>query len=898
MKDLLTICLVPEQHEQEASHLLSAWSYAGLLGNVLLVSSTDRDASCQYTDGQEWKTGQLGRVLGKATYETVTSVVLRPDGPSSDPETLAREHRIAEDLRDLFSGTDVETRLVTVGVANPDQPTGDRAFSPQFNLHLLHDLVMIGDVSAARSPVGAEDLVCLCAMTALLVGGGWSFSEQAWKLSDRPVGNTKPFRIVRPQIRILYGGDPRIRLSLGKLPIQPPWPRPKDTETIRVGPEIEVPNSFGDTLASWCEFDIRRPPRPTDTRPSLWDQIKDALRKLRSPMPAPRPLDPVEQALKRLDAMINPDREESPGQTRTGSRGRIGVGTRAKRSDLIRDIRRAGMPNLSMGQVGTPETWQRIRLAMYGLVDASTIPEEVQVPPPPLGAEPHLRPVWSNPDQVAPSPDAEPFLPDSELAAKLGVDHIDPIDVDLCRAAHRIITAPVKGSSPKYRKGEDRAKSDEGSEDQEGEDNSEGLPRRRRWLNWVDRWRWTPLWTLSDRLGTAVEKAYARFLEHSKPLSTDREYQAAAKARRRFTGFGWAFLILFLLAGLVFLENRTGWIASTTGFVFATKVKTNLDVIAWAAIGSFGLGMLGSLFRGMIITARAYEQAEKRRKQHSRTAHHYAHELNRLHTMTVEFDDHQKVIRTMLHEPFGPPGEIKSSAGRQRVPTHFFPNSMVVATSEADPARLSEEGKKISRAVIGRGWLVNTHSKALELWRPRFEQRVTTNFDPPDGDNSPHGAEFVVDTETGETVLYPRAHFTEAYMKGDYLRRALRIEVPLSVADEGFDVKKFLGPVQVEHGPELSGSSVEDFLALPDPEDVDWFDEKVLNKAASGSMRRPAEREASDQPVELPDGDAREEMLLASWRIPVSQPIEPRLLAGWQADIRPGDSRSDKAEYA
>jgi len=893
MKGLLTICLVPEHHHQEASDLLSAWSYAGLLGDVLLVSSTDRDSSCQYSTGSEWKSGHLGRVLGKATYETVTAVVLRPDGPAADKETVDREHRIAEDLRDLFAGTDVETRLVTVGVANPDQPTGDRAFSPQFNLHLLHDLVMVGDVSVARSPVGAEDLICLCAMTALLVGGGWAFSEGPWKLTDRPVGNAKPFRIVRPQIRILYGGDPRIRLSLGKLPIQPPWPRPKGTETIRVGPQIEVPKSFGDTLASWCEFDMRRPARPADPKPSLLDQIKEALTKLLSPVPAPRPLDPVEQALKRLDALINPAGKKSPDDNRTETRDRIENGTPAQRRDLIRNIRRAGMPDLTMGRVGTPETWQRMRTALYGLVDASTIPEEVQVPPPPLGAEPHLRPVWSNPDQVAPSPDAEPFPLDGELAAELGVDHIDPIDVDLCRAAHRIISAPVKGLSPEGLKDEDDQKNLE-----EMEDDSESLRRHNRWLDWVDRWRWTPLWALSDRLGSAVERAYARFLDHRRPLRTHRKYREAVKARSRFTGFGWTFLGLFLLAGLVFLENRTGWIWSITGFKISNKRQTNLDAIAWAAIGGFAVGMLGSLFRWMIITSQAYERAERKRKQRSRTAHHYAHELHRLHTMTAEFDDHQQVIRTMLHEPFGPPGEIRSRGGRKRVPYHFFPNSIVIATSEADPTRLADEGKKIARSVIGRGWLANTHGLALALWRPRFEQRVTTNFETPDSDNSPPGAEFVVNPETGDAVLYPRPHFTEASTKGSYLRRALRIEVPLSVTDEGFDIKNLLGPVQVEHGPELSGSSVEDFLALPDPEDVDWFDERVLNKTASGWMRRPDKRESSDQPVELPDGGSREEMILASWRIPVSPPIEPRHLAGWQAATRPTDSRSDRAEYA
>lgn len=856
MSESLTVCVVPEDYRAEASDLFTSWTQAGLIGGVVLCSQSDPEADCHFSDDLEWKSGRLWKVLGRATYEAVTVAVLRPDGPSDNEEKVDWEHRLAEDLSKPFEGSKVRLRRITVGVANPEMPTGDRAFSPQWDAHLLHDLSMVGHVEAVRSPVGAEDRAGVCMVTALLAGGGWAFTNQVWKVSDRPVGNTKPFRIVRPQIRILYGGDPRIRVAAGTIPITPPWPRPKGTETIRVGPDIEVPRDLGISLASRCEFRLRQARTGVEPEVSFTDKMRTAVRILGKPLTSPRPPDPVERALDRLNAMDaglsgHPRQAESPTEDR---------------AMLLKRIRRSGMPDLALGRVGDPEPWRRMRRVLYGLVDASVPGEDVRMPYHPQGADPSLLPVWSDPHMIAPPPDAEAFDLDGDLPDELGTDRIEAIDVANCRTAHHRITGGDSNSPA--------------SDTEERQDDGEMADR---WLSWRERWRWTPLWTLADRLAGSLEGAHRAFAQYSQRARSDSEHRAAVHARRKLRRTGWTLTIAALLAGLAVAERHTGLAGDWLQFVIGPPAGSYFDIIAYAALGAFGVGVMGSLARRVVVATLAFEKAERSRESHSNAARHYASELARLHTAAAEFHDHQKVIRTMLHKPFGPLTESPDVGPQRRlIPEHCVPASIVIATSAADPAKLADVRKEIAQGVINRGWLLDAHSKALALWRPSFERQVTTDFDPPDADNSPPDAEFLHDPAGGGAVPFPRQHFTDTVAADSALRRALRIEFPLSVTEEGFDALRILGLVQVEHGPQMPDTSAEEFLRIDEPGDQDWFSQEILDKAA-GLKRRHTRLEGPEKLIELPDGEERDEMIMANWLIPMSDPIEPRHLAGWRS---------------
>lgn len=867
----LTVCLAP-LHEMEVEGVLASWTQAGLLGNVVLCSETGPEAYCRYSAGAEWRSDRLWEVLRRATYRAVTVAALRLDGPFSDPYLFDVEHRLAGDVKRAFTNTKVDVRAITVGVANPGVTTGDGAFSPQWDLHLLHDLHMVADIEAASAPVSTADRAGLCAMTSLLAGGGWVFSTEPWDLADRTDGNVKPFRIVRPQIRILLGGDLGARISTGITPIEPPWPEPEDAGTIRVGAGIEVPLYLGETLAARCGFRCSPAGALVEKEPTLVDKLRHAPRILGRRLGPQRPRNEVEAALRRLVAMDASgghagELRSPPSRTRGAeSEGPVQF------ADLLRRLTRAGMPGLTTGRVGTPEVWRQVRAMLYGLVDASPVPAGIDLPQPPAGAESHLRPVWLDPAKVAPAPDAAPFALPADLAGQLGASRIEAIDVVNCRIADRLLSA---GGGEEDRHAGDG--SDAGKDDV-----------RSRWRDWLDRWRWTPLWVLADRLSAAREAAYKGLVRYLIPVDSDREHREAARALGKFHRVGISLLAVAAISAMMVYERHAGIIGSAFGVSMGPLTGTNLDIFLLVAFCVFAAGLLGALGRRSVLATLAFEKAERLRDYRSQTAEHYAAELMRLHIAAGEFDDHQRVIRAMLHQPFGPRGGSSGKHRAGRAPASGVPASMVVATAATDEAGLSELCQ-MAPPVTTRGWLVDAHAQAVELWRPLYDRQVTTDFDLPDADNSPPGAEFRRDPATGEVIPFPREHFRESVTAGTGLRTHLRNAFAFSVAGGGLDTFRAIGKINVEYGPELPGVTAERFLELPGlSSKVDWFDAGILSKAAPARARRPSGEISSGHPVVLPD-DGDRQMVMASWRVPRSDPIEPRHLAGWSRDTDPPD---------
>ena len=243
----------------------------------------------------------------------------------------------------------------------------------------------------------------------------------------------------------------------------------------------------------------------------------------------------------------------------------------------------------------------------------------------------------------------------------------------------------------------------------------------------------------------------------------------------------------------------------------------------------------------------------------------------------------------MLHQPFGPRNGSFGEHRAGRVPASGVPASMVVATAAADEAGLAELCQ-MAPPVTPRGWLVDAHAQAVELWRPHYDRQVITDFDLPDADNSPPGAEFRRDRVTGEPIPFSRAHFRESVTTETGLRAYLRSAFAFSVVGRSLDTFRAIGKINVEHGPALPGVTAETFLELPElSSKVDWFDTEILSKAAPARARRPSGVISSGKPVVLPDDGDRRSMVMASWRVPLSDPIEPRQLTGWQLDTDSDD---------
>ena len=351
------------------------------------------------------------------------------------------------------------------------------------------------------------------------------------------------------------------------------------------------------------------------------------------------------------------------------------------------------------------------------------------------------------------------------------------------------------------------------------------------------------------------------------------------------------------ISALVVYERHAGIVGSAFGVSVGPLTGTNLDIFFLVAFCAFAAGLLGALCRRSVLATLAFEETERLREYRSKAAQHYAGELMRLHTAAGEFDDHQRVIRTMLHQPFGPRGGSPGEHLAGRVPASGVPASMVVATAVADEAGLAELCQ-MAPPVTTRGWLVDAHARAIELWRTRYDRQVTTDFELPDADNSPPGAEFRRDPVTGEAIPFAREHFRDSVTADTGLRTHLRNAFAFSVVGGGLDTFRAVGKINVEYGPGLPGLTAESFLELPGlSSKVDWFDAGILSNAAPARARRPSGEISSGNPVVLPDDADRQSMLMASWRVPLSDPIEPRHLAGWQLDTEPQELQPVDKKY-
>ncbi len=981
----LTVCagVHPALYEPH----LAAWASAGLISGVAScslqsLSGSFAEADCRFADGTSWLESRLDEVLRRERYETVTLVVLRTDGLSADPRLIQLEAGALDAMRRKFLAVDVRLRAVTVAVARPGAAFAQEAFSPMWDLHLLHDSRILADAHSPYLSLTEDDAPGLCALTALCAGGSWSFSDEPWIADEQIDRVVKPVRLVRPQLRIVLAEKFDVEEASGLVFTSSPWPEPSDLDTQRSNPGVFPPMSFVRPLAEGCRF-VCAPsapdPEETDVAWRRMISLKGgrfvkAVKALFAPLEPPSPTNDVEQALETFDSL----RQDDAAST-------------------VNSLRLAGMPGLATGLRATPKTWEFMRQALYGLVDGSEMPAGVRRPPPTPGSDQDQRLIWCDPSMVAPSPDAEPFNLPPMAAAELGVEKVDALDAALCRRVQRFIDkeeerrrareerlaqgeedaedeaawdeaaagedgdaddiderqfgfsqtsrTPVEvdeadetsrssqvGSEidsdsddpfAAYRPEDDEADDDElfarqvlseahrRAEDAEANDETAGGLAldsfKRSWGDWLSRWRWTPLWGLADHLANALETAAANFALKKSRCHSQKEYEYAVSSKRKFKRVLILIGIAAVIGGLVILERHLGLL----GNLFQIGVRTDSLVDFYLFIGLVGLGVaaLGYFSKEAALDSLDYVEAEEERLERSKDAQVSALELTRLHTASVEFDDHQKVIRRMLHEPFGrfvrTPRKSLEALEEEHVPA-----SMLIALAQVRSDRMEEICLRMRSEIFRQGWVAAAHEQAERFWSRHYEQKVNDEFPLPDEDNGPAGAARYRDVLTGAALPGPREHFRESVdsyglsLQAGFVNTAMREHFRESANSYGVGVDvrneaarlraadafenvpsrmEMLTLVHVLRVPAMTSVSVEEFLELHSGS-KDTFDAALLSPVASPFAHGQSREDSLDfsAPVRLSGGMGKAFDLWASWRMAVSGPIPPSHLTGWQ----------------
>ncbi|WP_419915219.1 hypothetical protein [Candidatus Poriferisodalis sp.] len=842
---------------------LREWSSAGLLSGLVLCDRTalaggPGAVECEGNLTGGWSRNSFLEALHQRQVKQLNVASLRPalaNTAQASAETSSEEEHALELIRMRFNNAPVDLRAFTVSILDTASTAGYETFSPAWDMHLIHDRVAIADsrlpAHFTDADLDAEQRMALCAMTAVTLASGWSFSRPGRIPTDPGDATLKWVRVARPQLRVAFGGQLRSEASIGQLPTSPPWPMPEGSGAARAQAGAVPPPQTAEDMASalgltCAAFDPEPQPRTSFAylRQAAWL----ALTKDVDPPPEVTDQERELQRLREMLARRSPELGSDPVERAVA---------------IARLFERSGLSGLVGGAPADPVRWEELRDFAFCLVDGGEPDEQVAKRVPVPVDHSGTRLVWTHPASIIPAPQTcdEGAVPPSADAT-----------------TYAFTAADMAERTP------------QGDYDNDGDSAVEALAEDE---------------SLFGRIGAKLHSAMDEAVCYCKDdvRETEQEHDAYEHAERSVTRLrrirnGMAVLVLLAIA--VVAERMTG------------LVGTLLDAVGWGTIGGLTTTPLVDAVIGVVVSAaflgvltaqafgsgrallRHYDR-QRLRQWRAAAGDHYATETARLCAAVVEFDDHARIIGTMLHRPYaiGPPEAL------HRVDVGSMPSvvPMVLAQATPDPSRLAELRMHERAATVKPGWIAAIFDATYQQWHAEFADRVGGRFETPDDDHTMPGSTRHRDMHSGEELPGAREHFATAIADGDGPRLAATKQISDGHSTNTADVKEWLrklrnpvdlfGEVHVPRSPALNQASTRDFLHLRDQGDTLTWD--LLTPAA-----QPPSRDiwGTQQPAIVAESEERPETLLASWRLLISEPFEPKDLSCWQ----PGTEVSHTAD--
>ena len=380
---------------------LESWCRAGLLGGVAWARAADLagdagQAECAWADRRNWVRGPLSAVTSSGLSELWVAALR---GPGRAPEDA---HQIEEGALNSLSrlfGRAVAVRSLTATATSREDGFDHGDFSAMWDFHLFHDRRVTPDARSATTAASDGDALALSAALALCAAGGWSGSTAGLDLVDRVDGPVKHPRIVHSQQRVLHAPD----LAFLGNPASPPWPTPVAAGVRRALPGSMPPLQVARHLARACRFECAlAPPEDKEHResPGLWYCLFGRLSK-------PLPRTEGEHALRRLaNRTGGHGTPDADGMVPLRLDGPAGDG---RVTELVGHIRQSNFPigaRSAGAEDATPDTWQTVRGAFFGLVDGGEMPSGAPTVRSGQSRDGEML-VWTDPSALAPRRVAE-----------------------------------------------------------------------------------------------------------------------------------------------------------------------------------------------------------------------------------------------------------------------------------------------------------------------------------------------------------------------------------------------------------------------------------------------------------------------------------------------------------
>ncbi len=840
MSDSHRFLLLAASGDEQASaekldESLRSWCEAGMLGDVAFMSVGDLRASgfeaeCRYNSDGEWAEGSLRQAISGRRLSEVWLAVLRAPGSAGQ----AREEEDASHkLVSSVLNAPITFKSFTVGVCHDTMSHTAWDCSPVWDAHFLHDPRtqsydnVPSEASAGRSPMA------LCAMVALCQAGGWAGAKSSLPLpSDRHDSGRKPVRFVHCKMRVLHIQANDSSALPSQIPTEPPWPLPKASGVVRALPGTRPPLSLKEDLVASCRFACSDP--PVERREGRRPWLARVARGVFFPVPELSKQSKHEEAVNRLSRHtgVYDDDVDHEGFAD------LQVDSWASARGLSEAIRKSDFP-LPRGSSGaampTPDVWSRLRSAMFGLVDASDLPDGLEHPKQTSGQQ-TVRLVWTDPSGLAPSPD-------------------------------------------------------DAAEGQEEGAGGGGQPGDSLLEQVTDSLRWA--------VHHAVQGFIIHAKTLTSPQERHAALGAQKQARRVLLGMLAALCLVGVFAldqAQPFLGDLWEW-ATPWGALrlYGSRAWPIGWFLVMGAVAIAGLLLFLSAARGLLDKLEALDARNTTSKQYSLNASHYASEILRLTEAAAQFDDHKRIIVSFLYRPFGP----KRASGQALSDSEEMafaqepPPSMIVAWSDASEERQDEWHKEQAEETIEAGWMRNAFRETARIHAEKYKQRVLGDHESPDHDTTPRGSTIHKDRVTGEDVYGARTDFLLAVV-GDGkpessgwavkqaadLKKQQLLEQEDANAGQTAALLHRLRAVTPLHGriPALDCEAVQ-FMAISEaPHPFSWGE--ILRE---GADRPHVDPFVGVQPPCIVGGDG-DGSLAVAWHFTMSDPVQSSDLAAWAAE--------------
>ncbi len=379
----------------------------------------------------------LEEVLTSEMWPAVSFASVRTGQLSSlKNSTVTAEAAFLDAVRSSFLG-DCDFRAFTVGIAEPDGFFGANLFDPNWDLHLLHDPILIADADVAVLPIRDRDRPLTCLLTALLVAGGFRWqTEPLIDLHDDPTGLVVPARVVRAQVRIVNAGRFIDDVLVGAFPESGPWTVPSGVSAIGAPDGSAVDRELADSIGSAVGFEFRPFQAPRLPAPDQIGILAGLKLFARNFVAAARKA-PI-LVIDRFTANIGEGIAAAVQQLTFGNQSSVVMQFRPGLSssatdDLLVRLQEVGMPDTGPPAIPDPHPWTLLCEASFGLIDGGDLPDGVPTP-----MRDTQRLLYLNPASVGPPPDDSGFGISSVELDLLGLDldleHIEPMDIENARA--------------------------------------------------------------------------------------------------------------------------------------------------------------------------------------------------------------------------------------------------------------------------------------------------------------------------------------------------------------------------------------------------------------------------------------------------------------------------------